>query len=99
MKRLVTGFRFLLVFADGRTRWTQVWGSGGLFGDGALAAIAAGASASQVRRKVLMRARVELERRGELRAFTSWDLPAAERSEVVHPTEVRACEIITGVRR
>lgn len=95
----ICGFEFK-VRERGRVRWCRLMGSGGLLGDGALAALNAPDRwrrrrattreelLGRVRRKLLAEARRQVEVRGDVLALVSWDLPPAERFEAVVPTAI-----------
>lgn len=84
--RPIYGFHFLIVEGN-RKRWVQFMGSGGLFGDGALATVKTD-NICKLLHRLLLKAQRQLERDGEIRVLKSWDLPPAERFETTTPSAI-----------
>jgi hypothetical protein len=82
----ITGFEFELAMADGTRRWVQLWGGDTLMCDGMVPALNnpdATLTASKACRKALMFARQQLVHEHQLRVHRGWNLPPAQRVEVV----------------
>lgn len=91
---MIIGFEFQIQERTGAPRWVRLMGSGGLLGDGALAALNGrtgterGELLDRVKNSILEQARVPLRRGLGIRVLRSWDLPPADRFETLTPDSV-----------
>lgn len=88
----IRGYEFLIVEND-RRRWVRlVTARNGLYGNETLAAVN-GPTFNDLKmpslcRKLLRRARIQLDIDGEVRVVKSWKLPPDERFETIRPDRI-----------